>query len=125
VLLAGAQAGRFLLFMRMRQPNAGGVMKRSALILTLLCLAAPLAAVGATLENTDSREYEFLIVEVGRSYGSQYRILEHSKVDMCFYGCELTMLDSGQRLWINQRDEAVIDDGVIKMRRGASVRGGW
>lgn len=100
-------------------------MKRSAIILTLLSLAAPLAAVGATLENTDSREYEFLIVEVGRSYGSQYRILEHSKVDMCFYGCELTILNTGQRLWINQRDEAVIDDGVIRVHRGAGVRGGW
>jgi hypothetical protein len=44
---------------------------------------------------------------------------------MCFYGCELTMLNTGQRLWINQRDEAVIDDGVIKVHRGASVRGGW
>jgi hypothetical protein len=100
-------------------------MKRSAIILTLLSLVAPLAVSAASLENTDSREYEFQILEVGRTYGSQYRILEHSKVDLCFYGCELTMLNTGQRLWINQRDEAVIDDGVIKVRRGASVRGGW
>ena len=100
-------------------------MKRPAIILTLLPLAAPLAAVGATLENTDSRECEFLIVEVGRSCGSQCRILEHSKVDMCFYGCQLAMLGSGQRLWINQRNEAVIDDGVVGVHRGAGVRGGW
>jgi hypothetical protein len=100
-------------------------MKRSAIILMLLSFVAPLAVSAATPENTDSREYEFQILEVGRTYGSQYRILEHPKIDLCFCGCALTTLNTGQRLWINQGDEAVSDDGGISVHRGASVRGGW
>ena len=73
----------------------GGVMKQSVIFLMILTLAAPLAVFAATLENTDSQEYEFQIQESGRPYGSQYRILEHSKVDICFYGCELTLLSTG------------------------------
>jgi hypothetical protein len=100
-------------------------MKQSVIFLMILTLAGPLAVFAATLENTDSQEYEFQIQEPGRASGSQYRILEHSKVDLCFYGCEMTLLASGQKVWANQRDSVVISNRAMRVERGVNVRGGW
>jgi hypothetical protein len=61
-------------------------MKQLVFFLMILTLVGPLAVFAATLENTDSQEYEFQIQESGRFYGSQYRMLEHSKVDLFFMG---------------------------------------
>lgn len=91
----------------------------------ILTLAGPLSVVAATLENTDSQEYEFQIQEPGRAHGSQYRILEHCKADLCFYGCEMTMLGTGQKVWVNQRDAVVISNRAMRVERGANLRGGW
>jgi len=100
-------------------------MKQSVIFLVILTLASPIVLFAATMENTDSQEYEFQIQESGRPYASQYRILEHSKVDLCFYGCEMTLLGTGQRLWVNQRDSVVISNRVMKVERGVKVGGGW
>lgn len=100
-------------------------MKQTVVFLVVLTLAGPLAVLAASLENTDSQEYEFQIQEPGRSYGSQYRILEHCKVDLCFYGCEMTMLGTGQKAWVNQRDSVVISNRAMKVERGVNVRAGW
>jgi hypothetical protein len=100
-------------------------MKQSVIFLMILTLGGPLAVFAATIENTDSQEYEFQIQESGRSYGSQYRMLEHSKVDLCFYGCEMTLLASGQRMWVNQSDSVVISNRVMRVQRGVKVGSGW
>jgi hypothetical protein len=99
----------------------GGVMKHSAIFLMILTLASPSVVFAATLQNTDSQEYEMQIKEEGRSYsryygpyGDEYRILEHCKTDICHYGCEMTLLDTGQKVWVNPRDEVVISYGVMK-----------
>ena len=45
-------------------------MKQLVFFLMILTLVGPLAVFAATLENTDSQEYEFQIQESGRLYGS-------------------------------------------------------
>jgi hypothetical protein len=100
-------------------------MKQVVFFLMILNLVDPLPLFAATMENTDSQEYEFQIQESGRAYGSQYRMLEHSKVDLCFYGCQMTLLSTGQTVWVNQRDSVVISNRVMKVERGVNVRGGW
>ena len=100
-------------------------MKQSVIFLMMLTLVGPLAVFAATLENTDSQEYEFQILESGRSYASQYRMLEHSKVDLCFYGCEMTLLGTGQKVWVNQSDSAVISNRIMRVQKGVKVGSGW
>ena len=100
-------------------------MKQLVFFLMILALVGPLAVFAATMENTDSQEYEFQIQESGRAYGSQYRMLEHSKVDLCFYGCQMTLLSTGQTLWVNQRDAVVISNRVMNVHRGVKVGSGW
>jgi hypothetical protein len=93
-------------------------------------LPARQAVFAATLQNTDSQEYELQIKEEGRAYsryygpsGDEYRILEHCKTDICHYGCEMTLLDTGQRVWVNPRDEVVISYGVMKVNRAVTTDG--
>jgi hypothetical protein len=102
-----------------------GVMKQLVISLMVLIFAGPLAVFAATMENTDSQEYEFQIQEAGRPYSSQYRMLEHSKVDLCFYGCQITLLNTGQTVWVNQGDSIVISNRGMSVYRGAKVGSGW
>ena len=106
-------------------------MKHSVIFLMMLTLASPSAVFAATLQNTDSQEYELQIKEEGRAYsryygpsGDEYRILEHCKTDICHYGCEMTLLDTGQKVWVNPRDEVVISYGVMKVNRAVNDRRG-
>lgn len=106
-------------------------MKQSVIFLIGLTLAGPLAVFAATLENTDSQEYELQIMEEGRpygryygTYGDEYRILEHCKTDICHYGCEMTLVSTGQKVWVSPRDEVVISYRVIKVNRAANDRRG-
>jgi hypothetical protein len=107
------------------------VMKHSAIFLMMLTFASPSAVFAATLQNTDSQEYQMQIKEEGRAYsryygpyGDEYRILEHCKTDICHYGCEMTLLDTGQKVWVNPRDEVVISYGVMKVNRAVNDRRG-
>ncbi len=100
-------------------------MKKEVLYLMILTLVGPFAVFAATMENIDSQEYEFQIQESGRNYGSQYRILEHSKVDLCFYGCQITLLISGQRVWADPNDAVVISNRAVKVNQGVKSGRGW
>jgi hypothetical protein len=106
-------------------------MKKSVIFLIALTLAGPLAVFAATLENTDSQEYELQIKEEGRpygryygNYGDEYRILEHCKTDICHYGCEMTLVSTGQKVWVSPRDEVVISYRVMKVNRAVNDRRG-
>jgi hypothetical protein len=88
-------------------------MNRSVIFLMIVVLAPPLAVSAATLQNTDSQEYELQVQESGRPYGSQYRILEHSRVDICFYGCQIIFLRTGQTVSVNPTDSVVITNLVM------------
>ncbi|MBI5578893.1 MAG: hypothetical protein HY895_07050 [Deltaproteobacteria bacterium] len=93
-------------------------MKQSIIILMILTLAGPLAISAATLQNTDSQAYELQIKESGRPYGSQYRVIENAKVEICFNGCEMTLLSTGQTVRVNPKDSVVIDNGVMNVTSG-------
>jgi hypothetical protein len=93
-------------------------MKQSVIFLMVLTLAGPLAVFAATLQNTDSKAYELQIQEYGRPYGSQYRIIENAKVEICFSGCEMTLLSTGQTVRVNPKDSVVIDNGVMNVTSG-------
>ena len=100
-------------------------MKPSVIVLMILALAGPLAVFAATLQNTDSQEYELQIQESGRPYGGQYRVLEHAKVDICFFGCAMTLLSTGQTVMVNPNDAVVISHRVMNVHRAVNERGGW
>lgn len=93
-------------------------MNQTVIFLMIWVLAGPLGVFAATLQNTDSQEYELKIQESGRPYGSQYRILEHSKVDICFYGCEISLLRTGQTVSVNPNDSVVISNRVMYVYPG-------
>jgi hypothetical protein len=93
-------------------------MKKSILCLTMLSLLTSVTVWAATLQNTDSQAYELQIQESGRPYGSQYRIIENAQVEICFYGCEMTMLSTGQTVRVNPKDSVVIDNGVMSVTSG-------
>ncbi len=106
-------------------------MKRSVIFLMILTLSSQLSVLAATLQNTDSQEYEIQLREEGRPYGrfygpygDEFRILEHCKTDICHYGCEMSMISTGQRIWVNPRDEVVISYRVMKVNRAANDRRG-
>ena len=100
-------------------------MKQSVIFLMILIFAGPSALFAATLQNTDSEEYELQIRESGRPYGSQYRIGGQARVEICFYGCEMTLLATGQRVRINPNDAVVINYRVMNVRQAVNERGGW
>jgi len=93
-------------------------MKQSVIFLLILTLAGPIAVFAATLENTDSQEYEFQIQESGRPYGSQYRIIENAQVEICFSGCVMTLVATGQTVRVGPNDAVVIDNGVMSVTAG-------
>jgi len=93
-------------------------MKKSILFVTLLTLFTSVSVWAATLQNTDSQAYELQIQEFGRPYGSQYRIIENAKVEICFNGCEMTLLSTGQTVRVGPKDAVVIDNGVMSVTAG-------
>jgi hypothetical protein len=93
-------------------------MKKSMLILTMLSFLTSFTVWAATLQNTDSQAYELLIQESGRPYGSRYRIIENAQVEICFDGCVMTLLSTGQTVKVNPKDSVVIDNGVLNVTSG-------
>jgi len=93
-------------------------MKKFMFFLPLIALLVPVPTSAATLQNTDSQAYELQIQDAGRSYASHYRIVENAQVEICFYGCEITMLRTGQTVTVNPKDSVVIDSGVMSVTPG-------
>jgi hypothetical protein len=93
-------------------------MKPSIILLMILGLTGPLAAFAATLQNTDSQPYDLQIQESGRPFSSQYQVIQNAQVDICFNGCEMTLLSTGQTVSVNPNDAVVIDNGVMNVTSG-------
>jgi NADH:ubiquinone oxidoreductase subunit 3 (subunit A) len=93
-------------------------MKQLVIVLMILTLSGLLAVFAATLHNTDSQEYELQIQESGRPYASGYRIGGQAKVEICFYGCEMTFLATGQRVRVNVDDSVVISNRIMYVQPG-------
>ena len=84
-------------------------------MLTLITSATGWAA---TLQNTDSQSYNLQILEAGRPYPNQYTIIENAQVEICFSGCMMTLVATGQTLGVNANDAVVIDSGVMSLSTG-------
>ena len=93
-------------------------MKKSFLFLSIFALLIPASVFTASLQNTDSQSYELQILEAGRPYGSNYTVIENAQVEICFYGCQMTLLRTGQRVNVNPKDKVVIDNGVMSVSAG-------
>jgi hypothetical protein len=93
-------------------------VKRLLVSLIVIVLLIQSNGFAATLQNTDSQAYELQIQESGRPYGSQYRIIENAKVEICFSGCVMTLVATGQTVRVNPKDTVVIDNGVMNVTAG-------
>jgi hypothetical protein len=93
-------------------------MKQSVILQLILIMAGPLSAFAATLQNRDSQACNLQIQESGRPYSSQYQVIENAQVDICFNGCEMTLLSTGQTVRVNPKDSVVIDNGVMNVTPG-------
>lgn len=93
-------------------------MKNSLFFLPLVAILVPVTVLAATLQNTDSQSYELQILEAGRPYSSNYRIIENAQVEVCFNGCQMTLLSTGQTVSVNPKDSVVIDSGVMNVTSG-------
>lgn len=93
-------------------------MKKSIFSLPLIALLVSVSTLAATLQNTDSQSYELQILEFGRPYSSDYRIVENAQVEICFNGCQMTLLSTGQTVSISPKDSVVIDSGVMNVTPG-------
>lgn len=93
-------------------------MKKSFSFHLMLVILISASVPAATLQNTDSQSYEMQILETGRPYSSNYRIIENAKVELCFNGCRITLLSTGQTVTVNPKDSVVIDSGVMNVTSG-------
>ncbi|HWR92859.1 MAG TPA: hypothetical protein VN300_10530 [Desulfobacterales bacterium] len=93
-------------------------MKKILHLIWIAGLLVPGAALTATLQNTDSQSYDLQILEAGRPYPSQYTIIENAQVEICFSGCMMTLVATGQTLGVNANDAVVIDSGVMSLSTG-------
>jgi hypothetical protein len=93
-------------------------MKKALLLTWIAAMLAHGLAPAATLQNTDSQSYDLQIVEIGRSFGSRYTIIENAQVEICFSGCVMTMVSTGQTIQVNPKDTVTIDSGVLSVTAG-------
>jgi hypothetical protein len=57
-------------------------------------------------------------VEAGGSFGSRYTIIENAQVEICFSGCVMTMVSTGQTVQVAPKDTVMIDSGVLSVTAG-------
>lgn len=93
-------------------------MKKILFLIWIAALLVPGAALTATLQNTDSQSYDLLIQEAGRPYPSPYTIIENAQVEICFSGCIMTQVATGQTVQVNPNDSVVIDSGAMRVTAG-------
>jgi hypothetical protein len=67
----------------------------------------------ASLQNTDSQAYNLMISEPNRPYSTSYQVLENAQVEICYLGCTMTLLATGQTVEVGPQDTVVIDDGAM------------
>lgn len=93
-------------------------MKKIFLWVYIVAVLLPVGTLAASLQNTDSQSYDLQILETGRPYPSQYTIIENAQVEICFNGCEITLLSTGQTVRVGPKDAVVIDNGVMNVTAG-------
>jgi hypothetical protein len=88
-------------------------MGKKAVCVVLMMVSALGGAGAASLRNTDSQPYELVITEPGKPYGSPYRVIENAQVEICFMGCTMTLVSTGQTVAVGPQDTVVIDSGMM------------
>ena len=93
-------------------------MKKLLVFLITYGLLIPAAPFAATLQNTDSQSYELQITRPDTPYPSPYTIVENAQVDICSFGCVMTLVSTGQTVRVGPNDTVVIDNGVMSVTTG-------
>jgi hypothetical protein len=77
------------------------------------------SAWAASVQNTDNQGYELITVEPGyrQDIRRPIQILEHSRTEICFYGCDLYLRSTGQGVRIGPDDAVTISWGVMRVER--------
>jgi hypothetical protein len=78
------------------------------------------SAWAASVQNTDNQGYELIIVEPGYRQDvvrRPFQILEHSRTEICHYGCDLYLRSTGQGVSIGPDDTVTISWGVMRVER--------
>ena len=99
-------------------------MKKVSVLTALIAVCFPGAAMlcpvlAASLQNTDNQTYDLILTEPGyrQIYRTPYQILSHSQVEICFYGCEITLRSTGQAVRVDADDTIIISWGVMRVER--------
>jgi len=92
-------------------------MRKTLVMMWIAALLTPSAALAATLQNTDSQSYQ---LEISPFDGppSYYPIIQNAQVEICFHGCKMTLVSTGQTVTVNPNDAVVIDSGVMRVTAG-------
>jgi hypothetical protein len=94
--------------------NKESKMIRLTLILSIMLLTLTNTAFAGSLQNLDSDPYTCRIKQ--RMGVDEEIVYPESTVYFdCTYGCEITLLKTGQTLKIESDKEIVIDDGEMKI----------
>jgi hypothetical protein len=77
------------------------------------------SAWAASVQNTDNQGYELIIVEPGyrQDVRRPFQILEHSRTEICRYGCDLYLRSTEQGVSIGPDDTVTISWGVMRVER--------
>ncbi len=79
----------------------------------IVCLFAAQASFAGTFENDDSYPYDYEIDSGGEKL--QGTIMDDSTMyGFCDTGCKLTLLNSGQSIFMEPNDYIIIEEGVMK-----------
>ena len=90
-------------------------MKKMILIwaASILCLSTAQVSSAGTFQNGDSYPYEYEIVFNGeRLKGTIYD--DSTMYGFCDTGCQLTLIQTGQSIYMEPDDYIIIEDGVMK-----------
>ena len=98
--------------------------KLCMIVIILLCtsLATSVCAFenkGATLENQDFKSYKYKITPEGGdpSENVVLRSIDGSCTSyICKFGCEVTLVETGQTVTVGPEDKVIIYRGVLKIK---------
>ena len=94
-------------------------MKKICVIaIVTLCTILSTMVSAATLKNGDSQKYKYKLTSEG---GDPQNVVwgtvdDRSTVHICKFGCELTLVDTGQTITVGPDDHVIIDKGVMKLK---------
>ena len=96
-------------------------MKKLFLLVLMLVGVVCLVTIGnaATLENGDSEAYDYKLTSEGEDPNNNVvlgRIDDRCKISICKFGCEVTLVKTGQTITVGPDDHVIIDKGVMRIK---------